>query len=109
MNRILTDERGIAPVVIVLIVLGVVIVGVAAAGAVILSNDLTITVENRSCGTLDIAEGSAGDKEDAVIDYVLSEFTPEEKKVIKKTIPVVSQAILCLLTEGLTAAMNKYN
>jgi len=60
-------------------------------------------------GRPDIAEGSAGDREDAVIAYVLSEFTPEEKKIIQKVIPVVSQAILCLLTEGLDAAMNKFN
>ncbi len=54
-------------------------------------------------------EGSATDKEAGVIDYVLSDFTPEEKDGIARVIPEVSQAILCLLTEGLTAAMNKYN
>jgi PTH1 family peptidyl-tRNA hydrolase len=47
--------------------------------------------------------------EDDIIDYVLSEFTPEEKKIITNTIPVVSEAVLFLITEGLTAAMNKYN
>ena len=47
--------------------------------------------------------------EDDIIDYVLSEFTPEEKKAITEVIPVVSEAVLFLLTEGLTAAMNKYN
>jgi hypothetical protein len=29
--------------------------------------------------------------------------------VITQVIPKVSDAILCLLSEGLTAAMNKYN
>ena len=52
-------------------------------------------------------EGEAS--EDEVISYVLSDFTPEQKKVITKVIPGVSKAILCLLTEGLTSAMNKYN
>ncbi len=47
--------------------------------------------------------------EDDVIAYVLSDFTPDEKKVIDKIVPKVSEAILCLLTEGLTAAMNKFN
>ena len=47
--------------------------------------------------------------EDAVIAYVLSGFPPEEKKVIDMTIPEVSEALECLITEGLTAAMNKYN
>jgi PTH1 family peptidyl-tRNA hydrolase len=60
-------------------------------------------------GRPDIPESSAKDKEDAVIAYVLSEFTPREKKIIQKVIPVVSQAVLCLLTEGLDAAMNKFN
>jgi PTH1 family peptidyl-tRNA hydrolase len=60
-------------------------------------------------GRPDIAEGSPAVKEEAVIAYVLADFTPEEKKVIDKTIPEVSRAIVCLLTEGLAAAMNKYN
>jgi len=59
MKRLLTDERGIATILIIIfIVLGVVVVGVVAAGAVILSDDMAITVNNRSCGTLDIAQGS---------------------------------------------------
>ncbi len=56
-----------------------------------------------------LPEGSTEDKEAAVVDYVLSDFTPEEKGIITRAIPEVSQAILCLLSEGLTAAMNKYN
>jgi len=47
--------------------------------------------------------------EDDIIDYVLSDFSPEEKRALTGVIPRVSEAILCLLTEGLTAAMNKYN
>ncbi len=44
-----------------------------------------------------------------IIDYVLSDFTAEEKQIITRVIPEVSEAILCLLTEGLVVAMNKYN
>ncbi len=47
--------------------------------------------------------------EDDIIAYVLSDFTPDEKKAIAKIIPQVGEAILCLLTEGLTPAMNKFN
>jgi hypothetical protein len=58
-KRLLTDERGIATVlIVVLIVLGVVVVGVVGTAAVILSDDLAITVNNQSCGNLDIAQGS---------------------------------------------------
>jgi PTH1 family peptidyl-tRNA hydrolase len=48
-------------------------------------------------------------KEESVIGYVLSDFTPEERKIMDTTIPLVCDAVIDLLTEGLTAAMNKYN
>jgi PTH1 family peptidyl-tRNA hydrolase len=47
--------------------------------------------------------------EDDIIAYVLSDFRPAEKRAINKILPNVSEAILCLLTEGLTPAMNKFN
>ena len=56
-----------------------------------------------------IVEGDTKDKEAEIIAYVLSDFTPEEKQVITQVIPIASEAIYCLLTEGLAAAMNKYN
>ena len=60
MKRLLTDERGMATLLIVVfIVLGVVVVGTVGVAAVVLSDDVAITVNNRSCGTLDIAQGSA--------------------------------------------------
>jgi PTH1 family peptidyl-tRNA hydrolase len=52
---------------------------------------------------------SAEISEADIIAYVLSDLTTEEKQVITQVVPRVSAAILCLLTEGLTAAMNKYN
>jgi len=54
-------------------------------------------------------EGITELSEDEIITYVLSDFTPDEKQVITQVIPRVSEAILCLLTEGLAAAMNRYN
>ncbi|MBA7621517.1 Peptidyl-tRNA hydrolase [subsurface metagenome] len=54
-------------------------------------------------------EGSDQISEADIIAYVLSDFTPEEKQAITQVIPRVSEAIYCLLTEGLTSAMNKYN
>ena len=60
MKRLLTDQRGMAMLLIVVfIVLGVVVVGTVGVAAVVLSDDVVITVNNRSCGTLDIAQGSA--------------------------------------------------
>ena len=54
-------------------------------------------------------EGFTEFSEDEIIAYVLSDFTPDEKQTITQVIPRVSEAILCLLTEGLVAAMNRYN
>jgi len=56
-----------------------------------------------------VFEGNTQTREAEIIAYVLSDFTPEEKQAITRVIPGVSKAIYCLLTEGLTAAMNKYN
>jgi len=55
------------------------------------------------------AASSAEISETDIIAYVLNDFTPEEKEVVIQVVPRVSEAILCLLTEGLTTAMNKYN
>ncbi len=54
-------------------------------------------------------DGLPEDTNADIITYLLSELPPEEKKAINQILPRVSEAILCILTEGLTAAMNKYN
>jgi PTH1 family peptidyl-tRNA hydrolase len=48
-------------------------------------------------------------KEVTVIDYVLSDFSSDEQKIINETIPTVNDAIAFLLAHGITNAMNKYN
>jgi peptidyl-tRNA hydrolase, PTH1 family len=47
--------------------------------------------------------------EDDIVNYVLSGFSPEEEKLIKPSIAAVSEAIHCFLTQGIEAAMNKFN
>jgi peptidyl-tRNA hydrolase, PTH1 family len=49
------------------------------------------------------------EKDESIVDYVLGDFTRDDKPVVEDTIRRVSEAVICLLTEGLTAAMNKYN
>jgi peptidyl-tRNA hydrolase, PTH1 family len=44
-----------------------------------------------------------------VISHVLGDFSNEEKKIIEETIPRVTAAIECYLSEGLETAMNKFN
>lgn len=55
--------------------------------------------------TTDSTEISEAD----ITAYVLGDFTPDQTRTITEVIPKVSEALLCLLTEGLTTAMNKYN
>jgi PTH1 family peptidyl-tRNA hydrolase len=56
-----------------------------------------------------VAEGSPEVTDADIITYLLSDLPPEVKATISQVIPKVSEAILCLLTEGLVAAMNKFN
>ncbi len=56
-----------------------------------------------------IPVGSGEVTETGIVDYVLSDFTAEEKEVVARVIPEGSGAIFSLITEGLAAAMNKYN
>ena len=54
-------------------------------------------------------DGTAVTDEDRIVDYVLSDFTPKEDDIIKAAIAQVARAIQSILTEGVTAAMNKFN
>jgi PTH1 family peptidyl-tRNA hydrolase len=54
-------------------------------------------------------DGTAITDEDVIVGYVLSDFTPQEEAIIKPAIATVAEAIRCILTEGITAAMNKFN
>lgn len=56
-----------------------------------------------------VTPGSTQISEADIVAYVLSNFTSEEKQIITQVIPRVSEAILCLLSEGLAAATHKYN
>jgi PTH1 family peptidyl-tRNA hydrolase len=47
--------------------------------------------------------------EDAIVNYVLSDFSPEEEAIIKPVIVKVAEAIDCFLTQGVEAAMSKFN
>jgi PTH1 family peptidyl-tRNA hydrolase len=54
-------------------------------------------------------EGLPEDTKADIITYLLSNLPAEEKKAINQILPRVSEAILCIITEDLTTAMNKYN
>ena len=43
------------------------------------------------------------------VSYVLSDFSAEEKDIAGEAFARVADAILCILTEGIETAMNRYN
>jgi PTH1 family peptidyl-tRNA hydrolase len=47
--------------------------------------------------------------EDAIVSYVLSDFSRQEEAIIKAVIAKVAEAIDWSLTHGIEAAMNKFN
>jgi PTH1 family peptidyl-tRNA hydrolase len=47
--------------------------------------------------------------EDAIVNYVLSDFSRQEEAMIKPVIARVAEAIDCCLTQGITTAMNEFN
>ena len=54
-------------------------------------------------------DGAAITDEDVIVGHVLSDFTPQEDAATKPAIARVAEAIHCILTEGVVAAMNKFN
>ena len=47
--------------------------------------------------------------EDAIVNHVLSGFSPQEEKLIKPSVARASEAIHCFLSQGMEAAMSKFN
>ncbi|MCK5182417.1 MAG: aminoacyl-tRNA hydrolase [Dehalococcoidia bacterium] len=53
--------------------------------------------------------GEQSMSEDAVVNYVLSNFSPQEEAIIKPVVTKVAEAIDCFISEGIEAAMGKFN
>jgi peptidyl-tRNA hydrolase, PTH1 family len=49
------------------------------------------------------------EKEQSIVDYVLGDFSALDQPVINDTVQRVGEAVVCLMIEGLAAAMNKFN
>ena len=68
---------------------------------------------NASLGTMEYARMRFGIGSDfphgAQVDYVLSEWTPEEKKIMPDRLETASEAIKSFVTIGLERTMNLYN
>ena len=47
--------------------------------------------------------------EEAIVNYVLSDFSRQEEAIIKSVVATVSEAIDCFLTQGIESAMSKFN
>jgi peptidyl-tRNA hydrolase len=47
--------------------------------------------------------------EDIIVNYVLGDFSPQEKQLIKSAITTVAEALDYFLIQGIEAAMSKFN
>jgi len=47
--------------------------------------------------------------EETIVNYVLSDFSTQEEAIIKPVVAKVCEAIDCFLTQGIEAAMSKFN
>jgi len=56
---------------------------------------------------LRVGVGDAGDRDAA--DYVLSRFSEDQRPVIDEAVATAAQAVLCWVTDGIDAAMTRYN
>jgi PTH1 family peptidyl-tRNA hydrolase len=54
------------------------------------------------------AEGQSV-SEDTIVNYVLSNFPPQEEATIRQAIARVAEAIDCFLARGIEPAMNEFN
>jgi PTH1 family peptidyl-tRNA hydrolase len=46
---------------------------------------------------------------EAVVDYVLGPMTAEERRILDEAVAMGGEVILCLLSEGVETAMNRFN
>ncbi len=60
-------------------------------------------------GRPDLTGSAAAGRDAGVINHVLGDFDASENKIIAEVTSKVGEAILCLISEGLTTAMNRYN
>jgi PTH1 family peptidyl-tRNA hydrolase len=54
-------------------------------------------------------EGKPSNDEEVIVNYVLSDFSPQEEAIIKPVIARVAEAIDFFLARGVEAAMNRFN
>ena len=69
---------------------------------------ITDELDSRDFLRIRIGIGRPPEDKDPV-DYVLSDFRPDEKPVVESAVDKVGEAIVCLLTEGIEMAMNVFN
>ncbi len=50
-----------------------------------------------------------GGPKDSLVSHVLGRFSNEERKVVDETLDMAANTVICILTEGVNSAMNKFN
>jgi PTH1 family peptidyl-tRNA hydrolase len=60
-------------------------------------------------GRPDLTGGADTERDAGVVNHVLSDFDSGENRIVADVKNKASEAVLCLISEGLTTAMNRYN
>ncbi|HEY9013935.1 MAG TPA: aminoacyl-tRNA hydrolase [Gemmatimonadales bacterium] len=66
-------------------------------------------LQRQDYARLRIGVGPAPEGLDDLADYVLDEFTPEERITLEELLEPMSEAVECWLEDGIEKAMNRFN
>jgi PTH1 family peptidyl-tRNA hydrolase len=66
-------------------------------------------LQRQDYARLRIGVGPKPPEIDDLADYVLAEFTPEERAALESLLDPMAEAVECWLTEGIERAMTKFN
>jgi len=67
------------------------------------------SLQRQDYSRLRIGVGPKPEEIDDLADYVLAEFTPEERQTLEDLLNPMSEAVECWLAEGIEKAMTKHN
>lgn len=70
---------------------------------------IIVTLRTPDFSRVRVGVGRPAEASDGLRDYVLGDFDQQDREVLKEVLPRVSDAVLCILEDGVEAAMNKYN
>jgi peptidyl-tRNA hydrolase, PTH1 family len=69
----------------------------------------SLATETFSRLRIGIGESRESGPEGGLVEHVLGRFSPEERPEVEKVLAIAADGVNCVLSEGLAAAMNRFN